>query len=376
MEDFYKAQCGGMTLLKMESRYNKNVLPEVFVTDMREELKDGNKSMFSRFLIDEIRKNLENKEQTILFLNRRGFSTFVSCRECGFVARCPNCSISLTYHKSDDSLRCHYCGYSIKNYTECPSCQSRYIRYFGGGTQRVEEEVKRLFPAASVIRMDIDTTGKKQAHEEILSKFENDRIDILIGTQMVSKGLDFENVTLVGVISADTMLNADDFRSSERTFDVLEQVTGRAGRGSKPGRAVIQTYTPEDNTVVMSRNHDYIGFYNNEIKMREMMWYPPFSEMINIQFSGSGFQAVSRCARYFMKLMEYEGMPPGQRQILGPLPCNLSKINNKYRWQIIIKCMSADSYNTVLVNAAGKCMDMDAYKGVVISIDKNPLHIF
>jgi len=241
IEDYYNAENDKLTMLKMEKRYNNNNMPEIIVTDMRKELKDGNKSMFSRRLHEEIKKNLENGEQTILFLNRRGFSTFVSCRECGFVAKCPNCNISLTYHKADDSLRCHYCGYETQNYRVCPDCESHYIRYFGGGTQRVEEEVRKLFPTASVIRMDIDTTGKKQSHEEILSRFENEKIDILIGTQMVSKGLDFENVTLVGVISADTMLNVDDFRSSERTFGILEQVTGRAGRGGKKGRAVVQT---------------------------------------------------------------------------------------------------------------------------------------
>lgn len=376
IEDYYDAGHGKLNLLKMEKRYNNNSMPEIYITDMRSELKNGNKSMFSKVLYDEINKNLENREQTILFLNRRGFSTFVCCRECGFVARCPNCNISLTYHKADDTLQCHYCGHTVKNYTVCPKCGSKYIRYFGGGTQRVEEEVKKLFPTASVIRMDIDTTGKKQSHQEILKRFESEKIDILIGTQMVSKGLDFENVTLVGVISADTMLNIDDFRSEERTFGILEQVSGRAGRGNKNGRAVIQTYTPENNAVIMCSSHDYVSFYNDEIKMREMMWYPPFSELICIQFSGESFQTVSNCARYFVKAMSYAAVPDSQSRVLGPVPCAVSKIKNKYRWQILIKCRNADAYNTVLTEARAACARSDTYKRVVISIDKKPLHIY
>ncbi len=376
VEDYYSTQCGKLRLLKMEKRYNNNSMPDIYITDMREELKGGNKSMFSRVLYEEIKKNLENGEQTILFLNRRGFSTFVSCRECGFVARCPNCNISMTYHKSDDTLQCHYCGHTIKNYTVCPECSSRYIRYFGGGTQRVEEEVKNLFPKASVIRMDIDTTGKKQSHQEILKKFETEKIDILIGTQMVSKGLDFENVTLVGVISADTMLNIDDFRSDERTFGILEQVSGRAGRGAKKGRAVIQTYTPENSTILMCAEHDYLSFYENEIKMREMMWYPPFSEMICIQFSGSSFQVVSNCARYFVKVMNIKHAPDGESRILGPVPCAVSKIKNKYRWQVIIKCRNADLFNLALTEARAACAKSEHYGNVVVAIDKNPLHIY
>ncbi len=376
VEDYFAALEGKIGLLKMEKRYNDNAMPDINIVDMRQELKDGNKSVFSKALYDEIKKNLEAGEQTILFLNRRGFSTFVSCRVCGFVAKCPNCNISLTYHKTDDSLRCHYCGHTIANYHQCPDCESPYIRYFGGGTQKVEEEVGRLFPTASVIRMDIDTTGTKHSHEEILSKFENDKIDILIGTQMVSKGLDFENVTLVGVISADVMLNADDFRSAERTFDILEQVTGRAGRGEKPGRAVVQTYTPENYAIVMNERHDYKGFYENEISLRKMMWYPPFCDIISIQFSGISWQNVSRCARYFKKTMDYAGYPEGQCQILGPLPSAVSKIKNKYRWQIIIKCDDADKYNNVIVKARESCASLDAYKSVTIAVDKNPIHIF
>lgn len=373
--DFEAAVSGVTELLKMEHRANAAVMPEVYIADMRAELAQGNKSIFSRRLYEEIKLNKERGEQTILFMNRRGFSTFVSCRECGFVAECPNCSISMTYHKAGDVLRCHYCGYETPNYTECPSCGSRYIRYFGGGTQRVEEEIKKLFPDISTLRMDIDTTGKKQSHQEILHEFEEKKIDILIGTQMVAKGLDFENVTLVGVVSADTMLHIDDFRSAERTFSLLEQVAGRAGRGNKAGRAVIQTYSPEHKAVVLAAAHDYLSFYDEEIKLREMMWYPPYSDMISIRFTGISQTIVSRCARFFVKQMEFIGYPKGKIQLLGPIPAGVAKVNNKYRWQLLIKCTNADSFNDLLTTARRKCMSNDNYKNVTITIDKNPVQI-
>ncbi|MGM9936765.1 MAG: primosomal protein N', partial [Candidatus Ornithomonoglobus sp.] len=242
MESYNKAKNKEYRLLEMKRRYNENRMPEIEIIDMRAELERGNKTMFSKRLYDAVRRNIDRKEQTILFMNRRGYSTFVSCRKCGFVPQCPNCNISLTYHSYDNTLKCHYCGHRQPNYVKCPACGSKYIRYFGGGTQRVEEEVKRIFPDASTIRLDADVTGRKNAHKEILDRFDRERIDILIGTQMVAKGLDFANVTLVGVVSADTMLHINDFRSGERTFDTLEQVSGRAGRGEKGGRAIIQTY--------------------------------------------------------------------------------------------------------------------------------------
>ena len=235
--DYYKAQNGYTKLLKMEHRFNNNKMPEVEIVDMREELKNGNRSVISESLKNAIAENLENKKQTILFLNRRGYSTFVSCRNCGFVAECPNCSISLTYHKFSDTLKCHYCGHTVSNYKTCPECGSKYIRYFGGGTQKVEEEIQSIFPNATTIRMDVDTTGKKNSHEVILKKFIEDKIDILIGTQMVAKGLDFPDVTLVGVISADTMLNIDSFMAKERTFSLLEQVTPTAKPSMSCGSA-------------------------------------------------------------------------------------------------------------------------------------------
>ena len=369
-ETYFRAQSNEPQLIEMKSRFNKSSMPDITIADMREELKSGNKSMFSKALYSEIEKNLQNGEQTILFLNRRGYSTFVSCRECGYVVHCPNCNISLTYHRQTDTLECHYCGHTVKNYTVCPSCGSKYIRYFGTGTEKVEAEVKRLFPDASVIRMDVDTTGKKQSHQKILDKFEKEKIDILIGTQMVTKGLDFENVTLVGVVSADTMLNVDDFRSGERTFDILEQVTGRAGRGRKRGRAVIQTYSPEHEAIIMAAHHNFVKYYSDEIRMRRILWYPPFCKLILIGFSGVLRSVVDSCSKEFKK-----HIGTGDFTVLGPIPCAVSKVKNKYRYQILIKCRPDINLSERLVRARDICIKNPEYESVAVIIDQNPIHI-
>lgn len=375
IESYYKAQSGEYTLLEMKKRFNEAKLPPIAVADMRNELAEGNRSMFSRTLYRQMKINLERKEQTILFLNRRGFSTFVSCRSCGYTVQCPHCNISLTYHKFDNMLRCHYCGYMVHNYNVCPKCGSRYIRFFGGGTQRVEDEVHRIFPEATTIRMDIDTTGKKQSHEKLLERFDKEKIDILVGTQMVAKGLDFENVTLVGAVSADTMLHINDFRSAERTFSMLEQVTGRAGRGAKPGRAVIQTYSPEAEAISLVTTHDYYAFYKGEIELRKLMWYPPFSKMIVVLFSGTESSAVERCAAYFRKLMGDMKKLDSRVQVLGPVPASITKINNRYRFRMIIKCTDDDVYNADLKKAMESCRKNENYRNVSIIIDKNPTNI-
>lgn len=376
IESNYKAKIGEYGLIKMEHRYNRNQMPEISVVDMRNELSNGNKSMFSQQLYSEIAENIDRGEQTILFLNRRGFSTFVSCRSCGYVAECPNCNISLTYHKYEDSLKCHYCGYTAPNYTRCPQCGSPYIRYFGGGTQRVEEEINRLFPDAKTIRMDVDTTERKQSHEHILEKFEKEKIDILIGTQMVAKGLDFENVTLVGVISADTMLHINDFRSRERTFAMLEQVSGRAGRGTKKGRAVIQTYSPEDDAIALVKEHDYSRFYQGEITERRLMWYPPFAKIICVQFQGVSQTLVPQAAKYFLKQLGGLSLLKQKIQILGPVPAAVSRIKNKYRWQMIIKCQNDDELNDILAAAENACRRNKNYNQISVIIDKNPNMIY
>lgn len=375
-ESYYDALCGKTELLEIKKRINQISMPEVSIVDMRDELAKGNRSVLSVILREEIEKNLERGEQTILFLNRRGFSTFVSCRSCGYVAECPNCSISLTYHKFSDTLRCHYCGHTIRNYNTCPACGSRYIRYFGGGTQKVEEEITALFPNASVMRMDNDTTSGKGGHERILAEFERTKADILIGTQMVAKGLDFPNVTLVGVISADTSLHVDDFRSAEKTFALLEQVTGRAGRAEKPGRAVIQTYSPEHPAVVLAAQHNYEEFYRGEIKTREAMNYPPFCDMISVGFSGTMEQNVSECAKRFAGVIAELGVLEGKGRMIGPIRAAVAKIQNKYRWQLIIKVKRNMNLTPALAQATAVCRDNKNYDTVTIVTDRNPNTIF
>ena len=372
VSDYYRAKSGEYELIELKNRINNKSLPEVSIVDMREELSKGNRTVFSEKLIDELKKNLENKEQSILFLNRRGYSTFVSCRNCGFVAKCPNCNISLTYHKYSDVLKCHYCGYSRPNYNICPQCDSKYIRYFGGGTQKVEEEIKKIFPDITTIRMDVDTTTKMNSHEEILERFEKEKIDVLVGTQMVTKGLDFDNVTLVGVISADVMLNVQDFRAGERTFDLIEQVTGRAGRAKKEGRAIIQTYSPENYAVKLSGEHNFKEFYETEILTRKAMWYPPFCDMVSITFSGISENQVANCAKLYKKYLEPTKSLSEKVQILGPIPAALSKINNKFRWRILIKCTDSDKLNVFLSDAKNKVSKNENYKDISIAIDKNP----
>lgn len=376
VESYYKAEIGEYELLEMKYRYNNNDMPQIHLVDMRSELARGNKSMLSGRLYDEIKSNLEKGEQTILFLNRRGFSSFVSCRTCGYVPECENCNISLTYHKFSNRLKCHYCGFERDSYQTCPECGSKYIRYFGGGTQRVEEEIHRLFPEATSIRMDMDTTGKKQSHEKILSQFEKEKIDLLIGTQMVAKGLDFENVTLVGVITADTMLHVNDYRSGERTFALLEQVSGRAGRGRKTGRAVIQTYTPEHEAVSLVKEHDYLSFYRAEISDREILWYPPFCDMIAVYFQSEDEGKTAQASRYFAKAMG-DIKKIGQKiQILGPIPSSISKIKNKYRYQIIFKCEDDEKLGETLKKAETETINNKDYEGVSVVIDKSPGMIY
>ena len=376
IESYTKALCGEYTLIEMTRRYNKNKMPDIEIVDMREELTNGNTSVFSKAMYEAVYDNLQKGNQTILFMNRRGYSTFVSCRKCGFVPMCPNCNISLTYHRYDNSLKCHYCGHKQPNYTVCPACQSKYIRYFGGGTQKIEEEVKRLFPLASTIRLDADVTGRKNAHKKILDKFEKEHIDILIGTQMVAKGLDFPEVTLVGVMTADTMLHNNDFRSAERTFDTLEQVVGRAGRGETAGRAVIQTYDPDNFAISLVKTHNYRDFYRKTLRERKVMWYPPFCEMVCIMISDTNENKTKKAAMEFKMAFGDINKIAQKIAILGPIPSGISRIKNKYRWQILIKCDNADLLNERLISAEKHIRSNKEFESVVISLDKNPSVIY
>ena len=334
---YYRTKNGEIGLIELKERTNRMELPKTEIIDMREELVAGNKTIFSKKLYDEIRYNLEKKEQTILFLNRRGYSTFVSCRKCGFVAKCKNCNIALTYHMDTDTLECHYCGAKFKNFEVCPVCKEKYIKYFGIGTQKIENAVKKIFPEASVIRMDLDTTTKKDSHEQILTKFRNENIDILIGTQMIAKGHDFPNVTLVGVMAADTSLNSNDFYSSERTFDLLTQVSGRAGRANKPGRVIVQTYESDNYSIVAAKEHNYEEFYEQEILIREQLNYPPFCDIILINISGNDEKKVIEDSQVIREIF-YSAFCDNQNVMVSKeVPAPISKIKNKYRFRVIIK---------------------------------------
>ncbi len=342
VESYYNAMQGKYTLIEMQNRFNNNTLPPVSIVDMREELREGNRSVLSRALACEIQKNLESGEQTILFLNRRGYSTFVSCRECGFVFSCPSCSVSLTYHKNADHLTCHHCGHSERLTGSCPKCGSSKIKAFGSGTQKAQEQIQSIFPSARILRMDADTTSGKRGHEKLLDKFLEEKYDILIGTQMVSKGLDFENVTLVGVLAADASLNIDDFRAQERTFNLITQVCGRAGRGVKKGRGIIQTYMPENKTLNVAAEQDYKAFYNDEIVYRRTFLYPPFCDIVNIIISSSDEEEViDISSQIVMKLRlalrSFEGV-----SIYGPSKAPIYKLQNRFRQRVWIKCNADD----------------------------------
>lgn len=373
IETYYEALNGRIELLKMSKRANKLELPRVDIIDMREEMNQGNRSILSRELYNAIKNNIENKEQTILFLNRRGYSSFVLCRNCGYVPRCKNCSISLTYHIKGARLICHYCGHCRPNIQICPKCQSKHIRHFGAGTQRVEDEIKNAFPNASVLRMDMDTTSKKNAHEEILNRFRNDSIDILIGTQMIAKGHDFPNVTLVGVISADMMLNLEDFRSTERTFQLLTQVAGRAGRAKKAGRVIIQTYEVDNFSIQSAKTQNYINFYKQEITLRAQLRYPPFCDIVSVIISGKELEKVKQYSKELEEGIK-KAVPENRNDVefYCTVPAPVSKINNRYRWRIIMKC-SMDAEIRSILQKVTDDMQAECSKWCNVSLDVNPV---
>jgi len=369
MRSAYRAVKGDLSLLQIKNRYNNVQLPDVNIVDLRYELSNGNKSFLSSALQQEIRKNIDNGQQTILFLNRRGFSTFVSCRSCGFVATCPECDIALTFHKYNDSLVCHYCGHTIRNYSVCPKCKSTAIRYFGIGTQKVEEELNKLFPDATVIRMDNDTTRGKLSHHKLLKKFKEEKIDILVGTQMITKGLDFPNVSLVGVLAADMMLYVDDYQAAERTFQLITQVCGRAGRGNTKGRAVIQTYSPDHWVIDCASKQDFKEFYKKEIFMRRSMNYPPFGDIVNVVVSGeNGNEVKNTICKIAGELSDKLNANGVIYSLLGPTPAPLSRINNKFRWRFIVKC-TADEYVREMMRG---CINLSSKAEVSVSLDINP----
>ena len=367
---YYKANEGNITLLELTRRANNSNLPEVEVVDLKMELATGNRSMLSFKLHDAIEQNLKDKRQTILFLNRRGYSTFIMCRECGYTVKCKNCNISMTYHRTENKLKCHYCGYEENVVTVCPECHSTKIRYFGTGTQRLEDEIHKIFPNASTIRMDIDTVTKKNSHEEILNKFKNENIDILIGTQMVVKGHHFPNVTLVGVIAADSSLNIDDYRANERTFQILTQVAGRAGRENLPGNVIIQTYNPDNFSIQCAKEQDYKMFYNTEIALRKQLKYPPFGDIILIGFNSLIENEIIKVSDMVYTYLK-DKLNEQTFIILKPMPSPVDKIQNRYRWRIIIKGNMTDTANQIINNCLKQVYESN-FKNTRVTVDINP----
>jgi primosomal protein N' (replication factor Y) len=370
IESYYKALNGEYNLIEIDKRVKNCTLPEVTVVNMKDELKNGNKSVFSSILLKKIDNTLLKNKQIILFLNRRGHSTFVSCRACGYVSKCSNCDVSLTYHAEDSKLVCHYCGFEYNLPKTCPTCGSKYIKYFGTGTERIEKEINKYFYKARTLRMDMDTTRKKGEHERIYNDFKAHRADILVGTQMISKGMDFKNVTLVGVIAADTTLNLPDFRAAERTFQLITQVAGRAGRGDEPGEVVVQTYTPEHYSIELAKEHNYKGFYEKEIKIREMLKYPPFSDILYVLFSSEDDHEISKyCSLIGEKIKCFE---QDNIDILGPSPCHITRVKNKYRWHLILKG-DVEKYYSILDNIIRKTLKDSK---IMFSMDMNPYNMF
>ena len=375
LESYYKSQIKEYTLLELTKRVYDRPLPLVEIVDMRLELSTGNRYVFSTRLHEQIQTALGKKEQIMLFLNRRGHSTFVSCRSCGYVIKCNHCNITMTYHLNKDILMCHYCGKSTQSPKVCPACSSGYIRHFGDGTLKVEEEAKKLFPNAKIGRMDMDTTSKKNSHEDILAKFGLGEIDILIGTQMIAKGHDFPGVTLVGIIAADNSLYMQDFRASERTFQLLTQVTGRAGRGEKPGNVVVQTYDPDHYCIQIASRQDYVSFYNEEVLLRQQMNYPPFSHIFSVLISSDYEEETIRWAN---RLMEYYTFYNKTRdfELYGPIPAAVSKIADVYRWRIIIKSKDRERLSNYGLYCISKLKEMDKPSTIQIQSDIDPTMLY
>lgn len=363
LETYARSIKGLYTLVELKHRVNTNNLPLVEIVDMSKEKHRG--SIFSSRLITEVNKRLENHEQIILLLNRRGYSSFITCSNCGYTAKCPHCDITLTYHKTSNTLRCHYCGYADKMNDICPSCGEKAIKTLGTGTEKVEEEIKKVFNAR-VVRMDLDTTSRKGSHEKIITAFKNHEYDILLGTQMIAKGLDFDNVTLVGVINADTSLMIPNYRSNEYTFQLLMQTAGRSGRGEKKGSVIIQTFNPEHYAITLASKHDYIDFFKQEMEVRRKLSYPPYYYLIYIKVIGKDYNKISLESNKIASILTRELK---NSKILGPTTCSVFKLNGLFRFGIIIKYKKEEKMEEVLQSL------VNHYKGnqtVKVDIDINP----
>ena len=370
---YQRAQEGIYELLELTERYNKVVLPEISIVDMREELKRGNRSIISSELCSKMKDTLEAGRQVILFLNRRGYSTFVSCRECGYVARCPGCGLSLTYHKAGGQAVCHYCGYHEPAPNKCPECGSKYIRYFGSGTEKLEEAVSDLFPEYAAERLDLDTVKRKGELTRKLKAFRSGKTQILIGTQIIAKGLDFRNVGLSGIVSADVSLNIPDFRSPERTFQLITQAAGRAGRGDSQGHVVIQTYSPEHYAVAFASQHDYKGFFETEKQLRAYMGYPPYSDLFQIVFTAKREDAAKDGAESWYKRIRGRMAREDQEMVFPPQQAYLGKIKDIYRYSMLIKCPQGRRAEYSRIVAAVREEDIEKKnKDYTAIVDINP----
>ena len=376
VESMFLAKSGKYHLFRLNQRYNQKPLPEVYMADLKEELRSGNPGSLSECLLTELKKNLARGEQSILFLNRRGSSKLVVCSQCGQVPTCQRCSVGLTYHKDNGRLMCHYCGYSKPLPRSCPACGGT-LTFTGWGTQSVEEELHRKLPDAEVLRMDTDTVSLTNTHEKILKKFREEKVPILVGTQMVAKGLDFENVTLVGVINADQSLYVDDFRAAERTFALITQVVGRAGRGDRSGRAVIQTCSPRNEVLRLAADQDYDHFYENEVQLRRLSSYPPFCELYRITVSGENEGDVLRAgvrirdgAVQWAKLPQLE---QAQVKVYGPVAAGILKVNNRYRYYLHIYGQSCPGLRRMLAQLLQAAFQDKQNRGVSVFADWNPL---
>ena len=374
VESYYHAEKGVYRLLEMNKRYSASPLPEVSIEDMNAERMNGNKSEFSRKLAEELYRNLQNGEQSILLLNRRGYHTVISCCDCYKPIYCPNCSVPLTYHKKNDRLMCHYCGYVSERVTKCPECGSTRLRNMGFGTQKLEEELAVYFPTARVIRMDADTTFSRYSYEKNFADFRDGKYDIMIGTQMIGKGLDFPNVTLVGVLSVDKALFAGDFRSYERTFSLITQVVGRGGRGEKQGRAILQTFMPDHYIMNLAAQQDYKGFYNEEIAIRRAMIFPPVCDMAVFCFAANDEASAVKGSDAVLELMKRkleELQPKTPIRVLGPVRASYGRINGKFRYRIIMKCKNNAEIRSFISGVLKEGAKLAEMKGVSLYADMN-----
>ena len=374
IESCYFAKKGRYSLFELDERYNNAVLPDVYMVDMREEAANGSVSAFSAPLVRELEANLERGEQSILLLNRRGYHTSVRCAACGKPLECPNCSLPLTYHKVNGSIICHYCGYIREMDRVCPECGAKFFSMKGTGTQRIEDEISVLFPTARVLRMDADTTSTKNAFESKFRAFAEGEYDIIVGTQMIAKGLDFPNVTLVGVLKTDNSLYAGDFRAYERTFSLITQVVGRSGRGGKRGRALIQTFSPDHYVLNLAARQDYPAFYEQEIALREAMLYPPFCDIIMVGFSSLVDKPCENAARVFADMLLRAAAEAGgdiPLRVLGPAPCTIGRLNGRFRYRLMIKCRNSRRLRALMEQTLKRAYADKAFTNVSFFADMN-----